>query len=59
MKSDTAFPGVAALLFLAALILLLLFCAGCAEMPLTLSIHSDYGKASYSAKGGLEIIVEK
>lgn len=37
MKSDTAFPGLVALLFLAALIMLILFCAGCAEMPLSVS----------------------
>ena len=59
MKSDTAFPSLVSLLFLAALILLLAFCAGCADYPITLSVHSDYGKASYSSKGGLEIIVEK
>jgi hypothetical protein len=60
MKSDTAFPSFVALLFLAALVLMLLFCTGCGmEYPVTLSLHSDYGKASYSSKGGLEIIIEK
>lgn len=59
MKSDTAYPGIVALLFLCALILFLAFCAGCADYPITLSLHSDYGKASYSSKGGMEIIVEK
>lgn len=34
MKSDTAFPGIAALLFLAVIILLILFCAGCASTVL-------------------------
>ena len=58
MKSETAYPGIAALLFLAALILLLMFCAGCAEYPLTLSVRSDHGSLQYSAKG-IEVIIEK
>ena len=32
---------------------------GCAEYPLTLSVKGDYGRASYSAKSGIEITIEK
>ena len=56
MKSDSAIPGIICLVILA-------MCVGmltcCANMPLTLSVHADQGRVSYSAKGGLEIIVEK
>ena len=56
MKSDSAFPGLACLLILAIAVGLLTCCA---EMPLTLSVHADQGRVSYSAKSGIEIIVEK
>jgi len=57
MKPDSAIPGILCLLVLAACVSLLTCCG--TEYPVTLSIHSDYGKASYSSKAGLEIIVEK
>lgn len=58
MKSDTPFPGVVCLLGLAVIILLILFCAGCAEMQLRATIMTEHGWVSYSAKG-IEIQVTK
>jgi hypothetical protein len=41
-----------------ALITLAVAMTSCAEYPLTLSVQSEYGKASYSAKG-IEIEIQK
>jgi len=52
-------PGLVAILIIGFILLLVAFSAGCAEMPLTLSVDSDYGRASYSRAKGIEITVEK
>ena len=52
-------PGLVAILVIGFILLLVAFSTGCAEMPLTLSVYSEYGRASYSSKGGLEISIQK
>ena len=59
MKPDTAFPGILTLIGLAVLIALIATCSGCgSEYPITLSVYSDHGKASYSRQRGIEIQID-
>lgn len=60
MKKDSPYPGLVALLILAAIIMLVFFATSCGTgYPVAIKIHSDYGVASYSSKGGIEILIEK
>jgi hypothetical protein len=58
-RQPPSFPWVRVLLVILTG-LIIAFSVGCGtEYPITLSVHSDHGKASYSSKGGLEITIEK
>jgi hypothetical protein len=59
MKEDSAMPGFLCLAFLIAAIIAIAFLASSCGTPISLTVHSAHGSASYSSKSGILITVEK
>ena len=61
MSSGLPNPPITGLLLLAALaiaVLALMLLSGCADYPVAIAVHGDYGSVSYSANG-IQVTIEK
>jgi hypothetical protein len=60
MNPSSSIPGILCLTGLILAVLAIAWmCSSCADYPISISLRSDHGSASYSAKGGIQIEIEK